>query len=109
MSRALSQGYPVTAWSAVNRSKTRTDGIVTGAIGGYDLDQVEWYIDTETGKTLKRPAFTRLQNDIFDGKVRTVICWKLDRLSRRLRDGVNLLADWCEKGIKIITPLSGSN
>ncbi|MFH1923499.1 MAG: recombinase family protein [Planctomycetota bacterium] len=32
----------------------------------------------------------------------SLISWKLDRLSRRLRDGVNLLADWCEKGLKII-------
>ena len=31
-----------------------------------------------------------------------VIVWKLDRLSRRLRDGVNLLADWCERGLKIV-------
>ena len=36
------------------------------------------------------------------GKVGTVIVWKLDRLSRRLRDGVNLLADWCERGLKIV-------
>jgi DNA invertase Pin-like site-specific DNA recombinase len=64
--------------------------------------QVEWYRDTETSKTLDRPAFRRLQQDIFNGKVRTVVVWKLDRLSRRLRDGVNLLADWCEKGLKIV-------
>ena len=69
---------------------------------GYDLRQVEWYVDKETGKTLKRPGFDRLQRDVFDGKVKTVVCWKLDRLSRRLRDGVNLLSDWCERGLKII-------
>lgn len=34
--------------------------------------------------------------------MKTVIVWKLDRLSRRLRDGVNLLSDWCERGIKIV-------
>ena len=31
-----------------------------------------------------------------DATVTTVVCWKLDRLSRRLRDEVNLLAGWCE-------------
>src|SRR6202023_1192892 len=31
-----------------------------------------------------------------------IVVWKLDRLSRRLRDGGNLLADWCERGLKII-------
>jgi DNA invertase Pin-like site-specific DNA recombinase len=50
----------------------------------------------------KRPEFDRLQADIFAGKVKTVIIWKLDRLSRNLRDGVNVLADWAEKGLKII-------
>src|SRR5436305_835557 len=69
---------------------------------GYDLGQVEWYIDRVSGKSFQRPEFQRLQRDIFDGKVKTVICWKLDRLSRRLRDGVNLLAEWCERGLKII-------
>src|SRR5262245_27757176 len=72
------------------------------AATAYALAQSQWYEDKETGKTLKRPAFDRLQRDIFDGKVKTVACWKLDRLSRRLRDGVNLLADWCERGLKII-------
>ena len=69
---------------------------------GVELNQVQWYLDHETGKTLSRPEFERLQKDIFNGKIKTVVVWKLDRLSRRLRDGVNLLADWCEKGLKIV-------
>ena len=69
---------------------------------GYDGGQVEWFIDKETGKTLQRPEFERLQKAIFAGQVSTVIVWKLDRLSRRLRDGVNVLADWCERGLKIV-------
>lgn len=69
---------------------------------GIDPKQVEWYADKETGKTLKRPEFERLQADIFHGRVKTVVLWKLDRLSRRLKDGVNILADWCERGLKIV-------
>lgn len=69
---------------------------------GYDEAQVGWYVDKETGKTLKREAFERLQGDIFSGQVGTVIVWKLDRLSRCLRDGINVLADWCERGLKIV-------
>lgn len=65
-------------------------------------DQVRWYTDKETGKTLQRAEFERLQRDVFAGDVKTVVIWKLDRLSRRLRDGVNVLADWCEKGLKIV-------
>ena len=69
---------------------------------GYDQQQVEWFVDKESGKTLKRPAFERLQAAIFSGSVKTVVVWKLDRLSRRLRDGINLLAEWCERGIKVV-------
>lgn len=69
---------------------------------GISAESVTWYLDQETGTTLKRPEFDRLQAHIFAGKVKTVIVWKLDRLSRSLRDGVNVLADWAEKGLKII-------
>jgi DNA invertase Pin-like site-specific DNA recombinase len=69
---------------------------------GIDPQQVEWYADKETGTTLQRPEFERLQADIFHGKVKTVVLWKLDRLSRRLKDGVNILADWCERGLKVV-------
>jgi len=64
--------------------------------------RVQWFEDTETGKTLRRPAFARLQQAIFAGTVKTVIVWKLDRLSRRQREGVNLLADWCERGVRVV-------
>jgi len=69
---------------------------------GIDTKQVEWYADKETGTKLERPEFQRLQADIFHGKVKCVVLWKLDRLSRRLRDGVTILADWCERGLKIV-------
>ena len=69
---------------------------------GIHFNRVTWYEDTETGTRLQRPEFDRLQSDIFAGKIKTVVLWKLDRLSRNLRDGVNVLADWADKGIKII-------
>ena len=69
---------------------------------GIDPKQVEWYADKETGRTMKRPEFDRLQKDIFNGKVKCVSLWKLDRLSRRLKDGVITLADWAERGLKIV-------
>ena len=69
---------------------------------GYDDNQVEWYIDYESGRSLKRPEFERLQADIFSGQIKTVVTWKLDRLSRRLKDGVTLLADWVERNVKVV-------
>ena len=64
--------------------------------------RVTWFEDTEMGRTLRRPAFAQLQQAIFNGTVKTIVVWKLDRLSRRQRDGVNLLADWCERGVRVV-------
>lgn len=69
---------------------------------GIDPKQVQWYADKESGRKMERPEFDRLQKDIFNGKVKCVILWKLDRLSRRLKDGVTTLADWAERGLKIV-------
>jgi DNA invertase Pin-like site-specific DNA recombinase len=69
---------------------------------GVDASTVLWFEDTESAKTLDRPAFKALQQAVFDGWVRTVVVWKLDRLSRSQQDGINLLANWCEKGIRVV-------
>ena len=61
-----------------------------------------WYKDRITGSKINRPAFNKLQKAIFDGKVDTVVVWKLDRLSRSLKDGINVLTDWLEKDVRII-------
>jgi len=34
----------------------------------------------------------------FSGEIKTVVVWKLDRLSRNQRDGINLLAELCDRG-----------
>ena len=64
---------------------------------------VIWYRDKLSGKQLNRPAFNKLQQDIFNGKVDTVIVWKLDRLSRSLQDGINVLCNWLKKEVRIIS------
>jgi DNA invertase Pin-like site-specific DNA recombinase len=68
----------------------------------HGFDNLVWYKDKITGSTTNRPAFNKLQRDIFDGKVSTVVCWKLDRLSRSLKDGINVLTDWLEKDVRVI-------
>ena len=70
---------------------------------GFKDADVTWFEDKETGKTLKRPAFDELQSAIFSGKVKTIVVWKLDRISRRLKDGINLLAEWCEVGVRVVS------
>ncbi len=69
---------------------------------GIDPAGVRWYTDKKTGDNLKRPGFDKLQADIFAGKVGTVVVYKLDRLSRKLREGIDTLCDWCDRGLRVV-------
>ena len=70
---------------------------------GIDPSTVRWYLDKATGDNLNRPAFEQLQGDIFQGEIGTVVIWRLDRLSRTIRDGLNTLCDWCDKSLRIVS------
>lgn len=85
--RTDSQKGEITRWLSAN---------------GINPASVQWFEDHETAKTLKRPAFESLNQAVFQGRVRTVVVWKLDRLSRSQKDGINVLADWCDRGVRIV-------
>jgi DNA invertase Pin-like site-specific DNA recombinase len=71
---------------------------------GIDPASVRWYVDKgKSGDSLTRPDFERLQADVFAGEVGTVVTYKLDRLSRSLRDGINVLCEWCDKGLRVVS------
>ena len=65
--------------------------------------KITWYEDKTSGKRSTRPGLDALRKDIFSGKVKTVIVWKLDRLARSKRDGEAMLADWCGKGVRVVS------
>jgi DNA invertase Pin-like site-specific DNA recombinase len=69
---------------------------------GLDGAAVQWFEDIERGQTLRRPAFARLQRAIETGAIMTVVVWKLDRLARRQQDGINVLADWCARNVRVV-------
>ena len=69
----------------------------------HNLKDVRWFEDKESGKTLKRLSFQQLQNAIFRGEIDTVIVWKLDRLARNFREGVAVVTEWCQRGIRLIS------
>jgi DNA invertase Pin-like site-specific DNA recombinase len=72
---------------------------------GHDPEDAQWYIDHgESGKKIDgRPAIDKLSRDVFSGSVKSVAVFKLDRIARNLRDGVNLLTDWLGKGVRIVS------
>lgn len=70
---------------------------------GIPAERVLWFSDQQTGDNLKRPGFERLQESVFKGKVGTVVVFKLDRISRKLSDGVKTLCKWCEDGVRVVS------
>ena len=70
---------------------------------GIRPSAVRWYVDTATGDNLDRPEFERMQKDVFSGEIGTVVTWRLDRLSRTIRDGLAVLCEWCDRGLRIVS------
>jgi len=66
------------------------------------IKRAQWFEDRESATTLQRDAFQKLQAAIFAGEIDTVVVWKLDRLARSLKEGINVLADWCQRGVRMI-------
>lgn len=98
----------IACYCRVSTVRQKTDGQINEIAkwlkaNGYDESKVEWFIDKESGKTLNRTEFNRLQRQIFLGEVKTVVVWKLDRISRRLKDGINLLSEWCSKDVRVVS------
>ncbi len=70
---------------------------------GFDPSRVRWFSDKSTGDNFDRPGFAELDRLIDNGAVRTVIVWKLDRLSRKMVDGMRVLSRWLEDGIRFVS------
>jgi DNA invertase Pin-like site-specific DNA recombinase len=48
---------------------------------------------------MHRPGLIALKEAIFSGRVKTVVVWKLDRLARSMREGINTISAWCDSGV----------
>jgi DNA invertase Pin-like site-specific DNA recombinase len=91
--------------STVEESQAKQRREITRWLKSNRINQktVRWYIDKSTDEVLRRPRFEKLQADILDGKVRAVVVWRLDRLSDKTWDGLNLLIDWCDKSLRVVS------
>src|SRR5262245_52465940 len=43
---------------------------------------VKWYRDQMTGRTMDRPGWKRLEEDMHAGEIAKIVVWRLDRLGR---------------------------
>ncbi|MFH1707002.1 MAG: recombinase family protein [Planctomycetota bacterium] len=56
-----------------------------------------------SGKNVKRPEYQRMMADIMSGRINTVICAKIDRITRSLRDFYSLLEIMEQYGVQFIS------
>jgi DNA invertase Pin-like site-specific DNA recombinase len=61
------------------------------------------YEDKATGTNANRPMLKALLYDARERKLDTVVCWKLDRFARSLKDLVTMLQELNELGIEFIS------
>ncbi|MFD1204004.1 recombinase family protein [Sporosarcina contaminans] len=76
------EGYSISA----QREKLKAFCVAQG------WDEYKFYVDEGiSGRNTKRPQFKKLMKDIKDGHIKTLLVYRLDRLTRSVRDLHNIL------------------
>lgn len=60
----------------------------------YDIDIVEVVSDVQSAKDLERPGLDKVQEHLKNGTANAVLITDLDRLTRSVEDGINLVKKW---------------
>jgi len=76
------------------------------ACARFDIDAGDVLVYEDEGKSgfyADRPQYKRMLRDIEDNKIRAVVCYKIDRISRRTIDLLNLVQQMEQKGIAFVS------
>lgn len=83
---------------------------LTDYAAAHGLEIYRIYEDSGySGSSSNRPMLKELMQDVADGKVTHVLCWRLDRWFRSLKEVVNTLNDLTERGVIFISLKDGIN
>ena len=77
----------------------------TDALAQCGCQQI--YKERKSGKTRERPELEKMVSQLRSGD--TVVVWKLDRLGRSLRDLIDLVAEFRERGVEFVSLQDGIN
>lgn len=69
-----------------------------------DLNVVKAYREAKSASKLGRPKFAEMMQDILDGSIDGILCWKLDRLARNPIYGGQVIWALKEQNLLIQTP-----
>ncbi len=65
------------------------------------------YLDKSSGASVSRAALDRLMADARHGRVKTVVCYKLDRLGRSLVHLAQMVGEFDVHGVALVCPSQG--
>jgi DNA invertase Pin-like site-specific DNA recombinase len=68
---------------------------------------VRWYTDKFSGKTMERPGWQKLDEAIKRGEVRSIVCWRLDRLGRTAKGLTALFSLLQERKVNLVSLKDG--
>ena len=66
-------------------------------------DDITWFEDKKSGTTIDRPQLGKLLRSIDKGKIDCLVVFRLDRLARNTREGLQVLADVADKGVRVVS------
>ena len=69
--------------------------------------ETTWYTDTFTGSAWNRPGLERLERDLREGQIDTIVVWRLDRLGRTAAEMLTFLDQLDASGVKFISIRDG--
>ena len=62
-----------------------------------------WFVDEGvSGAHMTRSGLAALKAAIFKGEVQTVVLYSLDRLARNAVEGMNLIAEWLRRNVRLV-------
>jgi DNA invertase Pin-like site-specific DNA recombinase len=70
-------------------------------------EEVRWYKDKFTGKSMDRPGWSKLQSAVERGEVSRIVVWRLDRLGRTAAGLTRLFAELQERKIGLVSIKDG--
>jgi DNA invertase Pin-like site-specific DNA recombinase len=81
---------------------------ITNYLNAKGITEFEIYEDKGiSGTKSNRPSLKRLMNDVRQGKVSMVVCWKLDRLFRSLVDLMNTVTEFQKLEVEFVALKDG--
>ena len=93
-------------------SQDQNDQLQRDAIRAWAKSQqieVVYYADQFSGKTMDRPGWNQLWQNVSEGRIKQIVTWKLDRLGRTASGLTTLFDELHQRGINFVSLTEGIN